>query len=333
MSSPTIGATERALYSDRSVIRQHAMRRTLWTMTPQVASLAHASSTLSLVGPQNRHLAGLVEANGVAQNGAEWICAAKAQLAETIHQEGPITTRQLGDTHPHLAVPLAYGTGHVSAHSRVALLLGFDGEVLRTRPSGSWTNSQYAWSSVRDWSPGAFDARDEDAASVELLDRYLRAFGPVTETDMQWWTGWTKTKVRRALRRLAPREVAIGDTTGWLSPSDHDGASEEEPWVALLPGLDPTTMGWKQRDWYVEPSMVPLLFDRNGNAGPTVWVDGRVVGGWIQHPSGEIRYKLLDATAENRRADLDAAAKVLARVYAETRHKVRFPSPILRELS
>lgn len=315
------------------MIRHHAMRRTLWTMTPQVASLAHASSTRSLVGPQNRRLAGLIEANGVAQNGDEWIREAKAQLAETIHREGPITTRQLGVIHPDLAVRLTYGTASVSAHSRVALLLGFDGEILRTRPSGSWTNSQYAWSSVRDWSPAVFDERDEDAAAVELLDRYLRAFGPVTEADVQWWTGWTKTKVRNALRRLAPRQVAIGDATGWLSPSDHGVLSEEEPWVALLPGLDPTTMGWKQRDWYVDPSMVPLLFDRNGNAGPTVWVDGRVVGGWTQHASGEIRYGLLDSTAEDRRYEIDSAAEVLAGVYGETRHKVRFPSPMLRELS
>ena len=185
------------------MIRHHAMRRTLWTMTPQVASLAHASSTRSLVGPQNRRLAGLIEANGVAQNGDEWIREAKAQLAETIHREGPITTRQLGVIHPDLAVRLTYGTASVSAHSRVALLLGFDGEILRTRPSGSWTNSQYAWSSVRDWSPAVFDERDEDAAAVELLDRYLRAFGPVTEADVQWWTGWTKNQSTQ--RNSAPR--------------------------------------------------------------------------------------------------------------------------------
>ena len=38
-----------------------------------------------------------------------------------------------------------------------------------------------------------------------------------------------------------------------------------------------TFMGWKERDWFLGEHAEPL-FDRNGNAGPTVWRDGRVVG-------------------------------------------------------
>ena len=79
------------------------------------------------------------------------------------------------------------------------------------------------------------------------------------------------------------------------------GAREPEPWVALLPGLDPTTMGWKRRDWYLPPGHVPLLFDRNGNAGPAVWVDGRIVGGWVQRRNGEIATRLLDDVGREQR--------------------------------
>ena len=43
-----------------------------------------------------------------------------------------------------------------------------------------------------------------------------------------------------------------------------------ESWVALLPALDPPTMGWKRREWYLGEH-ASALFDRNGNAGPTVW--------------------------------------------------------------
>ena len=45
-------------------------------------------------------------------------------------------------------------------------------------------------------------------------------------------------------------------------------------------------MGWKLRDWYL-PAAAADAFDRNGNAGPTLWVDGRVVGAWAQAPDGE----------------------------------------------
>ena len=51
------------------------------------------------------------------------------------------------------------------------------------------------------------------------------------------------------------------------------------PWVALLPGLDSTVMGWKERAWFLGGHQ-HALFDVNGNAGPTVWCNGRIVGGW-----------------------------------------------------
>jgi hypothetical protein len=71
-------------------------------------------------------------------------------------------------------------------------------------------------------------------------------------------------------------------------------------------------MGWKDRDWYLG-SHRATLFDRNGNAGPTVWADGRVVGGWGQRRDGSIVVRLLDRVdaattqrieAERRRLDV-----------------------------
>jgi len=41
--------------------------------------------------------------------------------------------------------------------------------------------------------------------------------------------------------------------------------------------IDPTVMGWQQRGFYLGPHH-DRLFDRTGNAGSTVWVDGRVAG-------------------------------------------------------
>ncbi len=36
-------------------------------------------------------------------------------------------------------------------------------------------------------------------------------------------------------------------------------------------------MGWKDRDFCTPPGR-EAAWDKNGNAGPTVWVDGEVVG-------------------------------------------------------
>ena len=50
--------------------------------------------------------------------------------------------------------------------------------------------------------------------------------------------------------------------------------------------LDPTTMGWRDRDFYLDPADTPYLFDSNGNGGTTAWWNGRVVGCWVQDDAG-----------------------------------------------
>ena len=53
-------------------------------------------------------------------------------------------------------------------------------------------------------------------------------------------------------------------------------------------------MGWKQRDWYLGDwtAFGGPLFDTNGNAGPTVWVNGEAIGAWAQLADGSIVHSL-----------------------------------------
>ncbi|MEY2249243.1 crosslink repair DNA glycosylase YcaQ family protein, partial [Streptomyces sp. BF23-18] len=121
--------------------------------------------------------------------------------------------------------------------------------------------------------------------------------------------------------------VAAGDE----GPVDGSGA----PWAALLPALDPAPMSRAERDWFLEPSLRPALFDRSGNVGPTVWWDGRVVGGWAQRPDGEIVWRLL-GTGDVGREALDAISAEAERLRAwvgGTRITPRFRTPLERELS
>ena len=101
---------------------------------------------------------------------------------------------------------------------------------------------------------------------------------------------------------MAAVEVALdGGQVGWVLPDDLDEAPAVEPWAALLPVLDPTVMGWKERDFYLGPHG-PMLFDTNGNAGTTAWWDGRIVGCWVQDPDGVVLLNLLeDVGSEARR--------------------------------
>ncbi|MDP9405342.1 MAG: winged helix DNA-binding domain-containing protein, partial [Actinomycetota bacterium] len=120
--------------------------------------------------------------------------------------------------------------------------------------------------------------------------------------------------------------------SGWVLPDDVDTAGGDTHGVALLPALDPSVMGWKQRDWYLGDH-APQLFDRNGNAGPTVAVDGRVVGGWAQRPSGEVVTAVLEDVGAAAAEQIAAEAAVLTEWLDGAVVSPRFRSPLERELS
>lgn len=144
--------------------------------------------------------------------------------------------------------------------------------------------------------------------------------------------------MRRALAAIAARSVALDEGSGYVLDGD-DGpvAGPTEPWAALLPALDPTAMGWQRREWYLAPELWPSLFDRSGNVGPTVWWNGRVVGGWAQRRDGEIVWRLLEDLAGAERRAVEAAVAVEAaglRGWAgAARVTPRFRTPLERELS
>jgi hypothetical protein len=341
MRHPSLAAVEAALYGTRSVIRFHAMRRTLWVATPAVARMAHASSTTKLLGPEHRRFVKLLADSGISDHGDDWIASAKEQVLAALHRAGEASTRQLGELVPALRQPIELSPGKPyagtqQAHVRVLLHLGLEGVVVRGHPMGSWISSQYRWAATEDWVPGGIVGMDPREASAQLVRRWLHAFGPGTSADVQWWTGWTVRDTRRALDDagavVVTMETTHGDVDGWLAPDDLDVVGESSAWVALLPGLDPTTMGWKDRGWYLDAGVASRVVDRNGNAGPTIWVDGHVVGSWAQRKDGTIALGWLTDVPPRRRAEVEAGARVLEEQLGDTRFTVRFPAPIQTEL-
>ena len=75
-----------------------------------------------------------------------------------------------------------------------------------------------------------------------------------------------------------------------------------------------------------------MLFDSNGNAGPTIWVDGRIVGGWAVRPGGEVVTRLLEDVGRERERAVEAEAASLTGWYESVQSIPRFPSPLYREL-
>jgi hypothetical protein len=335
MAHPSFEPLDAALYDDRTLLRHHAMRRTLWVFSPQAAREAHASSTVGVARLERRRLLQQLDAHPDVPSPSRWLDAARDDVLATLAVGPPMSTRELGLAVPALRLPLELTPRGPTqgAHTRVLLLLGFEGEIVRVRPTGRWINGQYRWAPMATWVPGGVTGLDPHEAEAALVRRWLRVFGPGTTTDLQWWTGWTLGATRRALTAAGAVEVSLDEgQTGWLDADDVDPVVADESWVALLPGLDPTTMGWKQRDWYLDAGHGRHVFDGNGNGGPTVWVDGRIVGGWVQRPDGTIAVGLLERVSSRQRRDVDAAARDLQTLLGPSRFTVRFPAPLQADL-
>src|SRR5690606_2867966 len=110
-------------------------------------------------------------------------------------------------------------------------------------------------------------------------------------------------------------------------PGSVDG--EVEPWGALLPVLDPTVMGGKQRACYLGDHG-PQLFDRNGNAGTTAWWDGRVVGCWVQDDAGVVAVRLLEKLPAAGRKALAVEAERLTDWLGGVRVGTVYPSALMK---
>lgn len=333
--TPCIGTTEHALYDDRTLVRMLGMRRTLFVVPAPLVATVQASSTDDVAARERRRLVQALAASGVADPGG-WLRGLEAAALDALAAHGPAHTRDVADLVPELQHTVAMGSGRwrtdVRMSSRVLFLLAADGRTVRGRPRGTWLSSQYPWARTADWLGHDVAAPDPDAARVELARRWLARFSPATFDDLVWWTGWTRTRTTRAVAALDTVEVDLDDgTVGLVLADDVGPVPAPAPWAALLPGLDPTPMGWKARAWYLGPHG-DAVFDRNGNVGPTIWWNGRIVGGWIQDGAGRIVHRLLTDIGTEGVAAVEAEAARLEAHLGDTVVTPRFRSPLDREL-
>jgi hypothetical protein len=314
------------------------MRRTMFVEPVELMGVVQAACTDAIAVQQRRLLVDLVGRAGLAEDPPTWVEEVEKVAVKALEARGGgATAAELAQDDPRLAqqIVLAEGKsyeGRQSVVSRILLLLAAEGRIVRGRPRGSWVSGQYRWSLVEAWLPDGVPAWSLQEAQVELVGRWLRGFGPATIADVKWWTGLPMGQVRRAVAEAGAVEVDLDGTPGLALADDLDPVPAPQPWVALLPSLDPTTMGWAGRDFYLGPHR-QVLFDRNGNAGPAIWWDGRVVGGWAQRASGEIVLRLLEDVGADAAAAVEAEAARLADWLGPIRITPRFRTPLERELS
>ena len=331
----TVADLEHALYEERMLVKQLAMRRTLFVVPREELGVVLGAAGDRVAGAERRRLVKEVEKSGLHVDGERWLQEATREVRAALAGGREATSSELRGEIDVLQGTTIAGAGTKWAVEspvgpRVLTVLSASGEGVRARTDGGWTSSRPRWATMDDWvgPPGPVTPPTAEAVR-RLVGRWLRAFGPGTEADIRWWLGGTVTSVRAALRELEAVEVDLGGAVGYVLPDDVDPVDPVDPWAALLPALDPTTMGWFERAWYLGEHR-EHVFDANGNAGPTAWWEGRIVGGWTQDTEGVVHVQPLEALPAAARDALDAEAARLTRWLDGVRVPPRFPSPLSR---
>jgi hypothetical protein len=321
-----------ALYVDRSLVKHLAMRRTVFVFPREMLAFAQAGASNRVAAGERRRLIREVEKARLHRDGERWFADACEQVIATLSDGRESTATELRKEIPLLEGSIAYGIGkswggQIAIGPRVLTTLSAAGRIVRASNAGSWTISRPRWAAMKYWLGQEIEQRSEAEGVATLVEQWLRAFGPGTTADIKWWLGSTIAAVRRALEELQAVEVDLGGQRGYVLGDDLEPSAGVDPWPALLPPLDPTTMGWKERDWYLGPYKAQL-FDSNGNAGPTVWWDGRIVGGWRQSDSGEVVLQMLEDVGAEGQLAVEQEAARLTEFLDGTRVLPRFPSPL-----
>jgi hypothetical protein len=331
-----VADVDKALYVDRSLVRHLCMRRTLFVMRPALFGTVTAAAGRRVADQERRRLAKDVEKAGLVEDGDAWLSDACAAALDALDRLGDATSTELRAELPLLEGSISYGEGkswggQFPIGPRVLTCLSAGGEVVRAANRGGWNVSRPTWARTPAWLGELPPEPPEREARAELVRRWLHAFGPATVTDVKWWLGSTLTAVRAALADVGAVEVDLHGAPGVALPDDIDPVPEAEPWGVLLPALDPTTMGWFERDWYLGPHK-PEIFDSTGNGGPTAWWEGRIVGGWGQTDDGEVVLQLLEDVGAEAEAVLAQEAARLTDWLDGVRVSPRFPSPLFRSV-
>ena len=336
-AASTLADVSVAMYERRGLVRWMAMRRTLFVFARPDIPVVQAAVSTPLAAMLRRRLTDRLERNGsepaIDGDVGLWLADLEGRVEAALRGRGAATGAQLSTDEPALRtaiLPRARSDRPQKVTSALLTLMSTEGRLVRSTPTGSWTSRHHRWEPVEHWWPDGLPQLGTEDSQRALARRWLARFGPATVDDLQWWTGWNKTSVRRALSGLRVDEVDLHGETGIaLSDVDDDAteAAAATPVAALLPTLDPTPMGWKHRDWFLAIDH-HHVFDNNGNIGPTLWWDGEIIGSWGIAPSGELRTMVV----ADRGAAADAAVEEAASRLHERLHGAVVTPAILTPL-
>ena len=191
-------------------------------------------------------------------------------------------------------------------------------DLVRVPPSGTWERRRAdLYGAADDWLGPAPADLSVEAATEQLVRRYLTGFGPATAADIADWGGLPKAQVKTVLDRL---DLARHTTEDGLELYDLPGAPLPDPDtpapVRFLPTWDASLLVHARRKGIIAEEHRPLVFNtKTPHSVGTFLVDGRVAGTW-RYDKKQVVAQAFEPLARAARNEVDDEAERLAAFHA-----------------
>lgn len=297
-----------ALYREKRLGRIRCMRNTIHILTRRMIPMALAATRDKAMNTSRK----FIKSRGISRRQYQEI----SESIVTLLREKEMTASEIKKA-----------LGWDRDISAILYLMCDSAVIIRGRPVGSWRSRNHKYAIFRDYFPHMEPGKmGEREATVALVKEHVKSYGPAAVTDIAWWAGLGKTRVREALDDMGKdiEEIDVPDIKGSLCmyASDRELLEDQaarKPVVNLLPVLDPYLMGYKQRERYLADEYYGYVFDRSGNSTSTILMDGRVVGVWDMQEDEEPTAKLFlfEEVAKKIKERIEARAREVGQFIVE----------------
>jgi hypothetical protein len=156
------------------------------------------------------------------------------------------------------------------------------------------------------------EAHDPTEARVEMIRRYLAAFGPASRQDIGAWSLMQVPEIKRALERMQLRRFRDEHGRELLdvprAPLPDPGTPAP---VRFLPKWDNVLLSWRDRTRVLPEQYRTTVIRKNGEVAQTFLVDGFVAGTW-RFEGGRVVLEPFSRLARQIRRELEEEGVRLA---------------------
>lgn len=188
------------LYAKRNLIRLKLMRGTLFIVSTEMAPLVFQATR-----PSDSQLLRLIQSWGVHVDEYQMLADRLVEILrggeKTLQEIKKVLPRDIVRSVALKTGKQVYKATNVSTVLRVLTRMGI---VISEKAPGTLSvtkGNRYAL--LKEKYPGlSLDSIGKEKAKIMLVKRYIEAFGPVTEEDIIWWTGFNTTEIKKMFQKI-----------------------------------------------------------------------------------------------------------------------------------